>query len=283
MAGDNLAALSRSAGAIGGFAEGFDKARQAQLQRESNAAMLGMKMGVQRDANSDKRAKWEAYDQIMRENQDSKYVDGQELIDYGRGLGIDASKLPFKPGQQYSAEDGKQWIGSVARLQGIGTQEAGRNNRNKAGLDLKAAQAKGMDLPKFMTTADAQARAAAGIPKGVQPGDPSLPQETQDLYSHYYKTSLDGMISNWQTTTGRQAGVAAGAPGTHQSSWGGFGTPKDTQGSQVVPVQPTAGPVPGPAAQPLQTQVPSKRLRAPAAPGMQPTPAPTAGSALDLF
>lgn len=256
--GDNNAALSRSAGFLGGFANSFSQARAGQAKAAEEAA--------NRDAD---RAKWEASNDLMRELKGAKTMSGQELMDYGRGLGVDEKTLTaaFQPGREYEPEAARAWITQAGSLKKTGQQQAGANKRNAATVAAKGGVNKAIPMDKYLATAMAQAAGEAGIPKGVPPGDPSLPKETQDLYNNLKRQYLAGQVKSWENSTGQSSGLDYNSPYADvEEQWNGWKKNQVTPGQvftpkaggtmvQVKPKTTTApGPAPTPGAKPLSVQ-----------------------------
>lgn len=207
--GDDSGALSRSAGFAKGFASSFLQARQGAAKAQAEQA-----------AAAEKRAQWQAHDDLLRELAGNKDMTGQELIDYGRSLGMGDKELAaFEPGKNYDAGAGKAWITRVAGLKDTGIKEKGKNDRagqadklKRDGYGSGGGAKKPMDLAKMEAQALRTASALAGIPAGVAPGDPGLPEETMQKFNQYYGESLQGQKTAWETTMGKSSGLEAQSP-----------------------------------------------------------------------
>lgn len=240
--GDDSGALSRSAG----FVSGFTGALREGMGAQAKAAMEERKL-------QEERAKWEASNELMRELKGAKTMKGQELIDYGRGLGVDAKVLgaAFNPTKDYEPEAARAWISSAGSLRRAGITEAGKNGRQRA-------VNKAIPMEKYIPVASEDAARKAGIPKGVSPGDPGLDKETQDRYNTFYKDSLRGMVRGWENTTGQSSGLDIDSPYADiEQQWKGFKNNQITPGTvfktgapsvratTLPPVKPAAAPQPG--------------------------------------
>lgn len=256
--GDDSGALSRSAGFVSGFASSFN----------SGLAGAAKARDEERD-RQEKRAMWEAHNDLLRELNSSKDMTGQELIDYGRSLGVDPSQLQaFDPSKSYDGGAGKAWIGRVADLMKTDKTEKGKGDRGAAANATRIAAAKikaaggggakkPMDLGRMEHQALLSARALAGIPDGVAPGDPGLPKEKQDAFNQYYMQSLQGQKTAWENTMDKSSGVDPNKPFESVTDPGIMRDNKITPGnlynvrSGAMPhVAPAPGAVPGPGAAP---------------------------------